>query len=206
MKGYKIYVALAMILCIVGFANNCIMEEKVIEIVLTDKTCFDMVENHTSANYTTPAVIDYAAEIDAILADNDLSRSDIYSAKVVSASYMVTDFSHTHDWIIGGYIDVERLDISDGPAAIINYSQSLTAAMGSPVIATLETPGVELLNRALADYIAGGFPRLEFEVHNGSVGPSPYTPSPDDPLSFEWQACVVMFVTTWEELDAPDPF
>lgn len=203
MKRFKVYFALAMILCVVGFTNNCIMEEKVIEIVLTDKTCFDFTEYHATANYTNPAVVDYAEEIDAILEDNDISRSDIYSAKVVSASYIVTEFSHTHDWTVGGYIDVERLDASDGPAAILNYSQSLTAAMGSPVIATLEEPGVELLNRALADYIAGGFPELEFEVHNGSVSP---TPSPGDPISFKWQACIVIFVTTWEELDAPDPF
>lgn len=206
MKRYKICVLSAMILCMVGFANNCIMEEKVVEIVLTDKTCFDFVEYHVSANYTNPVEIDYAAEIDRILKDNDISRSDIYSAKVVSVTYMVTEFSHTHDWTIGGYIDVERLDVSDGPAPILNYSQSLTAAMGSPVVATLETPGVELLNRALAEYIADemSYPRLEFEIHNGSVGPT--QPSPADPLDFEWTACIVIYVTMWEELDAPDPF
>lgn len=204
MKRYISLAALALLLCAVGVFNNCIMEEKVIEIVVTDKTCEEMEENHDAANFVTPAVIDYATEIDAILADNDYSREDMHSARVMSASYIVTDFSHTHDWTISGYIDVERIDKTDGPATLFNYtSQSVAGAMGGYVIAPLQESGVALLNRALDDYIAGGNPVIRIAVHNGSVVP---TPGPADPIVFDWRACIMIYVTTLEEIDAPDPF
>lgn len=204
MKRYISLVALALLLCAVSVSNNCIMETKVIEIVITDSTCEILEEYHESANFVTPAIIDYAAEIDAILEDNGFSRDKIHSARVVSASYIVTEFSHTHDWIISGYIDVERMDITDGPATLINYtSQSVTAAMGDVVNAPLEVPGVALLNQALDDYLGGADPVLRFAVHNGNVDPQP---SPVDPIEFTWRACIVIYVTTLEELDTPDPF
>lgn len=204
MKRYLSIAALALLLCAVSVSNNCIMEEKVIEIVLTDKTCKDLEEDHDSANFVTPAIIDYADEIDAILADKGYSREKIHSAKVISASYKVTDFSHTHDWEISGYIDAERMDITDGPATLINYtSQSITGAMGDFVIAPLEEPGVDLLNRALADYLEGSDPVIRIAVHNGSVVP---TPSAADRIVFDWMACIHIYVTTLEELEAPDPF
>ncbi|HUV37745.1 MAG TPA: hypothetical protein VMX58_12475 [Patescibacteria group bacterium] len=204
MKRYISLAALALLLCAVGVSNNCIMEEKVIEIVVTDKTCQEMEENHDSANFVTPAIIYYAAEIDAILDDNDYSREDMHSARVMSVAYIVTNFSHTHDWTISGYIDVERIDISDGPATLFNYtSQSVTGAMGDYVIAPLQEAGVELINRALDDYIAGGNPVIRFAVHNGNVLPPP---SPADPIVFNWRACIMIYVTTLAEVDAPDPF
>jgi hypothetical protein len=198
--------ALALLILAAGFSNNCILDEKVIEIVLNDRTCAEMVEYHESLEWATPAVIDYATEIDRILADNDLSREDIHSAKVMGGSYIVTDFTPPgHDWLISGYIDVERLDISDGPATVFDYETvSVQGSMGSYQVAPLENPGVELLNRALEDYLNGGYPVIEFEVHNGSVGPDP--PTEIDPLEFVWQACITIVVTTVEELEAPDPF
>ena len=136
MKRYIILVSLALLLCAVSVSNNCIMDEKVIEIVITDSTCEILEEYHESSNFVTPAIINYAEEIDAILEDNGYSREKIHSARVVSASYIVTEFTHTHDWVISGYIDVERMDITDGPAPLINYTnQSVTAAMGDVVIA-----------------------------------------------------------------------
>ncbi len=205
MKRYISLVALAMLLCTVSVSNNCIMEEKVIELVITDRTCEVLEEYHESANFVTPAVIDYAAEIDAILSDNGYSREKIHSARVVSATYIVTEFDHVHDWVISGYIDVERMDITDGPATLLNYtSQSVTAAMGDYVIAPLEAPGVTLLNNALDDYLADGKPVLRIAVHNGNVGPT--QPSAADPIEFTWKACIVIYVTILEELEAPDPF
>ena len=204
MKRFFSIAALALLLCAAAVSNSCIMEEKVIEIVIHDRTCEILEENHESANFVTPAVIDYAAEIDAILADNGYSREKIHSARVVSASYIVTEFSHTHDWVISGYIDVERIDVSEGPATLINYvSQSVTAAMGDFVVAPLEAPGVELMNNALDDYINGLNPVLRIAVHNGNVVP---TPDAADPIVFTWKACIVIYVTTLEELDVPDPF
>lgn len=204
MKRFISLVTLALCLCAVSVSNNCILEEKVIEIVITDRTCETLVEYHESANFVTPAVINYAAEVDAILADNGYSREKIHSARVVSASYIVTEFDHTHDWVISGYIDVERTDITDGPATLLNYtSQSVTAAMGDVVVAPLEAPGVELLNRALDDYLDGGNPVIRIAVHNGNVDPAP---SAVDPIEFIWEACIVIYVTTQEEVEAPDPF
>jgi hypothetical protein len=203
-KRYISVVALALLLCTVSVSNNCIMETKVIEIVITDSTCELLDEYHESANYVTPAILNYADEIDQILEDNGYSREEIHSARVVSGSYIVTEFSHSHDWVISGYIDVERTDIADGPATLINYtSQSVTAAMGDVVIAPLEDPGVALLDQALDDYLNGANPVLRIAVHNGNADP---TPSPADPIEFTWRACIVIYVTTLEELEAPDPF
>lgn len=198
-------ITLLLLLCLVASGTSCIMEEKVIEIVLTDKTCADFEQDEDSATFVTPAVLDYGSEIEEILEENDVSRSDIKRALVVSGSYGVTDFSHTHDWVIGGYISVERLDISDGPATIVNYSsQSVQAALGIMIPADLNGAGVALLNRALADFIAGSNPILRFEVHNGSVGPTP--PDAQDRMIFDWKGCIVIHVVVSQELDVPDPF
>jgi hypothetical protein len=197
--------ALALLILAVGFSNNCILDEKVIEIVLHDRTCAELVEYHESSTFTTPAVINYAAEIDRILADNDFSREDIHSARVMGGSYIVTEFTPPgHDWLISGYVDVERLDITDGPATVFNYTTvSVEGSMGDYQKAPLEAPGVALLDKALDDYLAGGFPVLEFEVHNGNVNP---IPDAGDPLEFTWKACIAIVVTFKEEVEVPDPF
>jgi len=187
-----------LILCLAVITSGC-LEEHVIEIVLTDQTCAPFEEYHETENFVTPDTVDYGAEIEKILVENGVSRSDIAYAFLVSASYGVTDFSHTHDWDISGYVTVEREDIVDGPDTLLNYTdESVEAALGVHIPADLNPKGVAIVDRALEDFISGIKPVLIFTVHNGSVTTDP---SPADPIVFDWEACIVIQVITQEELE-----
>jgi hypothetical protein len=181
---------------------GCVLEEKVIEVVLTGETCAEFLEDHETEEFTTPVTIDYGAEINAILTDNGLSRSDIAMAKVMKATYQVTEFDHGHDWTISGTVTAEHLG-NGGPATIIDYTdQSLLAAQAAPVPADLNPAGVGVVNEALQAYLDGAYPILVFEVNNGSVEPSP---SPSDRLVFTWEACITIHILYQEEVEVPDP-
>ena len=68
----------------------------------------------------------------------------------------------------------------------------------------LDAAGVELLNQALEDYIAGtADPVLEFAVENGDVDPNP---SVQDMLVFDWRGCVAIHIVAGVSLEVPDPF
>lgn len=190
--------SLGMLLCCPG----CVLEEKTIEVVVTGESCAEFPEDHETQQYTTPVLIDYASKISEILSENDLDRSDIVMAKVVEASYRVTDFDHSHDWVISGYIGVER--IGGSPEGVILYytDQSLEDARPEPVRATLDPAGVGILNQAFEDYLDGDSPVLRFSAHNGSVEPAP---SELDPIVFTWEACIKIHIVYREELDVPDP-
>jgi hypothetical protein len=194
-----------LLLFLLALGPGCILEEKVIEVVVSAETCAEFEEDEDSENFTTPVTIDYAEEIEDILADNGISRSDIMRAKLMKASYEVTSFSHTHDWVISGEITVERTDDPEGPATLVEYtSQSLEAALGVETPAALDPAGVTLINDALDDFVNGDDDvTLIFAVNNGDVGPT--SPSPADRLVFTWRACVVVHVLVAEELEVPDP-
>lgn len=197
-----------LLLLLVAFAlsgSNCLLDEKVLDIVYFHKTCVDFEENEDSEVFTTPAIVDYAEDLDDILDDNGISKSDINSARVVSASYMVTDFSHTHDWDISGTITVRRVDTAGAAVTLVTYtSQSVLAALNTSVLAVLDPAGVELINQALEEYIADtADPVLEFSVENGDVDPNP---SAQDMLVFDWTGCVAIHLVAGISLEVPDPF
>jgi hypothetical protein len=190
------------VLCLALGGPGCILEEKVIEVVLTGSTCAVFVENHDTENFTTPVLLDYANEIDEILMDNGLSRDDIAMAKVMSATYQVTSFDHSHDWTISGVITVEWVGASAAETIVSYTAQSVEAAEPVPVQASLDADGVQVINDALADYLNGGYPMLRFEVVNGDVSP---TPSEADRLVFTWESCIKVHILYQEELEVPDP-
>ena len=210
MKKYMSLIAVALSLIFVIGVSNCIMDTKVMEVVLTDVTCYTFSHNDEDERFTDVAVVDYAAAIDTILMDNELSRADLVRANLVSATYEVTDFTQDTDWIISGVITVERDDISHGPATIVSYEtgQSVPGALGVVTAADLDAAGVAVIDSALADYIHHGRnPILRFTVVNGDVVPSPSpvgtTPGP---IIFSWEGCInVQVITIWEG-DAPDPY
>ncbi|MFH1312214.1 MAG: hypothetical protein ABIJ00_03220 [Candidatus Eisenbacteria bacterium] len=180
---------------------SCLLEDKVIEIVLTGTTCADFHEDEDSENFTTPKTVNYGEEIEDILADNDISRDDIVSAVVVGGSYTVTAFSHTHDWTCSGEITVRRDAGAD--ATLIEYtSLSILATLGVSVTADLEPGGVAILDQALQDFLGGANPVLTFTVvsETGDVDPDP---SPSDPMVFDWKACITIHVTMDEEFEGP---
>lgn len=198
-----------LLLFLIG-ATSCIMETKVMEVVLTDETCVDFEQYSEDEIFSDVEYVDYAAQIDTILWDNELSRADIISAHLVSASYRVTEFSQDTDWEITGAITVERADISHGPDTIVVYTeQSIRDAHGDALIpAFLHAAGVAVIDSALYDYINNGRnPIFVFRILNGDVDPNPSpigtTPGPID---FSWQACIEVHIVTEHEGDYPDVF
>lgn len=197
-----------LLLLLLGFAlsgGNCLLDEKVLDIVYLHKTCVDFEENEDSEVFTTPATVNYTEELDEVLDDNNIDKSDINSAHVVSASYMVTDFSQTDDWSITGEITVRRVDTGGAAVTLVTYTnQSVLDALNNSVPVVLDQAGVELLNQALEDYIAGtAAPVLMFAVENGDVDPSP---SPSNRMVFDWRGCVAIHVVAGVSLEVPDPF
>jgi hypothetical protein len=205
MKSNIVKILLVCMICTLAFGTSCILEDKVVQIVFTDKTSAEFSENSQDENWTTIAVVDYADQIDDILADNDLTREGIETAILVSASYGVTSFEQTTDWEITGAILVNRQDISIAEDTIVVYSSvDVRDALGRQIPATLHGNGVGIMNQALADYIAGTHnPVLEFTVANGDVSPNP---SPADPIIFDWKAWLVIQVILTDTFEVPDPF
>lgn len=191
--------------CLVPFAlSGCLpweTKDKVLEIVLTGETSRDFSQNETTFYWTNVAEIKIAKEIRNILKDNGYNEGDIKSAHVTSMSYGVTSFSQEHDWDISGSITVSY----DGNAeTILNYtSQSVKAALGQKISASLLAPGVDLINSALDDFLAGGNPILTFTINNGSTSPAP---SVEDPMIFDWRAWLAIQIILDESVEVPDPF
>jgi len=189
-----------------AFSVTGCLKDKVLEVVVKGETHADFKENHTSATWATPAVIDLAAEVRQILVDNGYSLSDIKAAKLVGAAYGVTSFAQDHDWIIEGSVTVARQDVSAGPVTILGYSdESVADALGKKIPAKLNLNGVLLINQALSDFLGGADPVLVFTVENGSVGPDP--PTPADPIIFDWRAWITFHIVVEETVEnVPDPF
>ncbi len=76
--------------------------------------------------------------------------------------------------------------VTDGPKVFINmFNQSLADAKAKPIPASLDTAGVNLVNRALADLLEGMNPRLVIAMQSSNIVPAP---SISDPLDFSWLA------------------
>jgi hypothetical protein len=175
--------------------GGCLLDDRTVEIVLSEATCEPFVEYHESENYTTPKTVEVGENVDDLLAQNDFTREDIISAYLISGSYEVTEFEHDHDWTIEGTVTVERTDIGGaGPVVLFEYENvSLESELGSKNYVTLLPDGIALVNDALADWIAGADPVLQLTVvSDEGVTPSP---SPSDALSFTWEACLYIQVT-----------
>lgn len=197
--------ALAFLLIFAVFASNCIVVEREVDVVITDEQCLTFPENHDSENYTTPDTLFLGDELGQILIDNNVSRSDIVSGFLVSASYQVRDTILAHDWEVTGEIMIKRIDVPGPEEVFIAYDTvSVIEAMPAPIGAELEPPGVDVMDQAFEDFIAGANPILVFTVVNGNVEPNP---SPTDPIVFIWYPCVtVQVVATIDLENIPDPW
>jgi hypothetical protein len=178
-----------------------LMEEKALEIVITGETSADFAQNETNASWSKGAIVDVAQELRDILEDNGYATDDLVSAHVTSVSYGTVSFDQPHDWQISGAITVEY----DGSTeTIVNYaSQSVQGALGKKISAPLEQAGVDLINQALDDFIAGANPVLVLTVENGATSP---VPSGTDPMIFDWRAWLAVQVIVDESVEVPDPF
>lgn len=189
--------------CVLVTVGGCLLEEKVIDIVVSGETCAEFDEDHATGDFSSESELAYGQEILDILNDNDLDRSDIAKAFVVGGSYEVTDFTHSHDWIVSGSIFVERVGAGADPDTLLRYtSQSLLDALDNQIWAELHEDGVDVLNTALADFLGGALPVLRFTVENGTTDPPP---DGSDRIVFDWQTCIRMQLIYTEEFDFPDP-
>lgn len=193
---------LALLLCVLVVGQGCVLEDKVVELVLNGETCVEFEEYHESISWNTPMVLDYADEIREILEDNDIDISKMEKAVVKSVTYEVTALAGTHDWDISGFITVQR---GAGEAKkVVNYTeQSLMEVFGEPKYADLAAAGVAILNGALASFLADPYSPiiLTFEVDNDTVTPAP---TPSDPLDFVWEACVKIQIIYEETFEMPE--
>lgn len=202
MRALPKVLRLVALLCALTITGGCFLEEKVIEIVLSGETCAGFEEDHSTGDFSSESLLAYGQEIDDILNDNGLDRSDIAEAFVMGGSYEVTDFSHTNDWTVSGSIFVERTDIAAGPDTLLRYTgQSIEGALNNQIWAELHGDGVGLLNTALANFLDGGMPILKFTVENGTT-----TPEPDagNRIVFDWKTCIKMHLIYVETFDFPD--
>ncbi len=195
-----------LLLFLMAGGTGCIMETKVLELVVSGWTCVKFTEIHTSVSNNPADTLDYAAELDEILADMDppMTRDDIISVHVVKATYEITEVTSTDDFTISGMIRVQRGDISDGPDVVVDYdSQAINpGVVGIVYNAPLNGAGVALINRAFADYLDWENPTLIFTTEQDTVTP---TPSDETPLLFKWEGCIQIQIIIPHEGEYPDP-
>lgn len=177
--------------------SGCIYDDLSSEIVVTEQICVSFTDYRESPELGSAVVCDrFKERILARISEYGADLEDIVSISVVSGTYHVTKPSKPdpkHDWTITAAVNVSRQDdpsgpVTDGPALFINRtSQSLLDAKGKPTVADMNSAGVEVINRALADLLEGMDPRLVLTMVDGIVDPAP---TPEDPLTFKWNACV----------------
>jgi hypothetical protein len=188
-------------------APSCIMEEKIVELVLTNSTCGDFSHDDDSIAFVDSATVILGDELDEILADNGASREDITDILIVRAHYEVTDFDDPgHDWTIRGLITVERtLPTTDGPDTLVNYtSQSIRQALHNRTPVKLNSKGVRIVADAVEIYkTTGQTVELKFKVQNESVAPPL---EPPEKITFSWNACIILQVLVEMDFEMPDPF
>jgi len=205
MKRLLTTISMTLLLSVLIGGSGCILDEKIVELVLTNETYADFAEYDSSDSWTHPDTLDnYGADLDEALADAGYDRSDIKSATLMAGHYGVTRFSHSHDWQISGRIEVQRIDVPGAAATIINYTgASVQGALGQKIPVSLNSAGVTVINNALADFINGANPVLVLTVVNGDVTPDP---TPADKIDFDWRAWITIQILLETNVEVPDPF
>ena len=186
---------LALLVCVLAVGPGCVLEDKVVELVLKGTTCVEFAEDHTSAEWNTSLELRYADSLRKILDDNDIDIEKMSRATLVSVSYSVIDFDGAHDWTISGFITVQR-DQGEAKRMAHYTDQSVVGAFETPTYADLDAAGVAIINQALEDFLANkenpSYPiDLTFATANDDVDPDP---TPQDPIQFVWKACLRIHV------------
>lgn len=179
-------------------------EEKIIEIALNTEYPADFDQGPSAdVEFENVDTVDIAGEVEAALAETEYSRADIADAYFNGASYGVIQFSHPHDWEIGGAVFVQRLDLGGSEVEILSYPPvSVQGSLGSKTAALLAPAGVDVINQALNDFVAGANPVLRFVTRNESVTPAP---GPSDRIEFTWRVWVQYQIVVVESADIFDP-
>jgi len=181
-------------------------EEEIIEIALASEYPVPYIQNSTSEQWDNFKLIDLAAEVEKALEGTEYSREDLTKAVLNGASYGVTEFSQSHDWIIGGRVTVQRIDGTAGPETeLFSYDgESVQGALDEKFVADLEPAGVGVINAALEDFVTDvtSEPVLQFVTSNESVTPPP---NAQDPIVFDWTVWVRYQLLVPKIFDKFDP-
>lgn len=179
--------------------DTCLLDEKVLDIVIKEESCAIFHTLETTDNFSTPATVNYGEEIDKILMDNGYTRDDILSAKVQGGAKSVQEVAGTTAWVISGEVMITYKGAS---ARIIDYtSADILALVGVKDPQPLNAAGVALLNQALADFLNGENPVLTFDA-TGDITPDP---SMSNPLDMIWKAWITINIKMQETLEVPEP-
>jgi hypothetical protein len=201
MKRKTIIAAIALSLAALPGAG-C-LEEKVLELVFTAETSADFAQDEDNSSWTEPETVDFGDEIRKILNDNGYSDEDLAGAEayLTSASYGVTKYEQSENWVISGSINVTYGATTE---TILDYtSESVPGLLGAKKSAALKQPAVDLINQALADFLAGADPILTFTIVNGSTTPAP---TDQQHMIFEWRAWLAIQLILDQSVEVPDPF
>jgi hypothetical protein len=168
--------ALGMLLATAG----CITSQS--DLVVTDVISANITEHETTGTFSTFTVVsDFKDQLEKALAKSGKKTTDVKSIHMIGATFSTQSVS-PKDATATADITISRQDVSDGPAAFVSFDNTLlTSLRGAPTDATMNADGVALVDRALADLLAGSDPVLVLTVNNETITP---TPTPDAPLDF----------------------
>jgi hypothetical protein len=187
--------------CALPLALAGCFEDKELDLVVTGETYTDFSQDETSESWGVSAILDVGEQIRDILEENGYTDESVMSARITSVHYGVTSFIQAHDWMITGEIKVAY----DGSTAtILTYSsQSVQEALGEKISVPLESAGVDLVNRALDDFVNGENPVITFIIENDTTTPEPVD---GDPMTFDWRSWLaIQLILTQGIEDVPDP-
>lgn len=160
-------------------------------LVWKDTFCIEFTEFRTSSSFATSLVAsqlktDIIAKLqkDGVLDRIDNIRMSGGSVRLVGKV--------DHDWDITSRVDIKRTDIVDGPRTLVNESTVSLKGLKKAENVDLNNTGVNIVNRALEELVAGGNPVLVVDMVGSSVAPEP---SVSDPLEFTWRACIEVLAT-----------
>jgi hypothetical protein len=160
---------------------GCITSQS--DLVITDVISANIDEHETTGTFSTFTVVDdFKDQLEKALAKSGKKTTDVKSIHMISATFAAQAVS-PKDATATANIDISRQDVSDGPAAFVSFNNTkLKSLQGKPTDAQMNASGVALVDRALADLLAGGDPTLVLTVNNETITP---TPTVDAPLDFK---------------------
>jgi hypothetical protein len=181
-------------------------EDRVVEVVLRGEATVIVPQDETDVSPSLPRVIGAPDIIGDILADNGYTIEDVDSVTVSGGFYGTANLQGDHDWTLTGEIEAQRVDgVVAGPTVTVfpYTAQSVQAALDGRIVIPFDAAGVEAINGAMADYLAGGSPMIEFRADNSSISPQPNLL---DPMVFDWSVRITFNVFIRLKTEVPDPF
>jgi hypothetical protein len=204
MKKQYFMVFILALVCLSAWLAGC-TEEKFFDIVIGDEICPDSTFDQNSASevFTDTVYVAAGAEVDSALARSGYSRSDIKSAILNGITYVVTEYSGATNWIIGGEIHIQRMDVAGPEVVLLAYDEaSVPGTLNNPRVAVPTPEGADVVNQMLEDFLAGANPEFRLVVVNGDCSPNP---SDVNRIVFKWTACLQVQLIGATSSDVFDP-